>query len=106
WPPRRTPRGRPRAACRRIATAEQDRLCFALPSHDRRTPMTTRILLVTLLAHATSAGAQRLPGGIVPSHYQLTLTPDLAGGRFTGEERIRVDLGKPTGTITLNAKEL
>ena len=52
------------------------------------------------------AGAQRLPEGAVPQHYNLTFTPDLAKATFAGEETIDVLLLKPVSSITLNAAEL
>ena len=53
-----------------------------------------------------SAQAQRLPGGVRPVHYALTITPDLARARFSGSETIEVVLDKPTSAITLNAAEI
>ena len=50
--------------------------------------------------------AQRLPAGVVPEHYQLTLTPNLQDATFSGEEIIDVRLLKPTTTITLSAAEI
>ena len=38
------------------------------------------------------ARAQRLPGGVRPEHYSLTITPDLAKARFAGSETIEVVL--------------
>ena len=52
------------------------------------------------------AGAQRLPGGVRPEHYSLTITPDLAKARFAGSETIEVVLAAPTNVITLNAAEI
>jgi aminopeptidase N len=52
------------------------------------------------------ASAQRLPGGVTPSHYDLSFDVDLANARFTGTETIRVDLAQPTRTIVLNAAEI
>jgi aminopeptidase N len=52
------------------------------------------------------AQAQRLPGGVRPERYGLTLTPDLAGRTFVGKERIDVVLEQATRSITLNAAEL
>jgi len=52
---------------------------------------------------AVGAMAQRLPGGVGPLHYAMTLTPDLKAATFTGDETIDVVLSKPTSTITLNA---
>src|ERR1035441_8671700 len=52
------------------------------------------------------AWAQRLPGGVRPEHYSLTITPDLAKARFAGEETIEVVLDRPMSAITLNAAEI
>jgi aminopeptidase N/puromycin-sensitive aminopeptidase len=64
--------------------------------------------LVCLLAvvHVGTTCAQRLPGGVTPEHYTLTITPDLAKARFEGVERIDVVLVRPASEITLNAVEL
>ncbi|HEY6304930.1 MAG TPA: M1 family metallopeptidase [Candidatus Angelobacter sp.] len=61
------------------------------------------ILFVILPAWA---GAQRLPDGIVPLHYDLTFTPNLETATFTGQETIDVQVVKAGPTITLNAAEL
>jgi aminopeptidase N/puromycin-sensitive aminopeptidase len=53
-----------------------------------------------------SAEAQRLPGGVWPEHYGLTITPDLAAATFTGVETIDVVLDNETNAITLNAAEI
>ena len=50
--------------------------------------------------------AQRLPEGVHPEHYSLTLTPDLKAATFAGEETIDVVLDRPSTTITLNAAEI
>ena len=50
--------------------------------------------------------AQRLPGGVRPEHYSLTITPDLKAATFAGSETIEVVLNAPTTTITLNAAEI
>ncbi len=50
--------------------------------------------------------AQRLPGGVTPEHYSLTIAPDLAKARFAGSETIDVVLNRPTSSITLNAAEI
>jgi aminopeptidase N len=55
---------------------------------------------------AWPAFAQRLPQTVVPEHYNLTLTPDLAAATFTGEETIDVRLQQPLDSITLNAAEI
>ena len=50
--------------------------------------------------------AQRLPEGVHPERYSLTLTPDLKAATFAGEETIDVVLDHPSSTITLNAAEI
>jgi aminopeptidase N/puromycin-sensitive aminopeptidase len=66
--------------------------------------------LVVLSAAALIAGpdaeAQRLPGGVVPEHYTLALTPDLKAATFTGTESIGIQVEKPTNSITLNTAEI
>jgi aminopeptidase N len=52
------------------------------------------------------AGAQRLPSDVVPTHYTLTLTPDLKTATYTGVEKIDVNLQHATNSITLNAIEI
>lgn len=59
-----------------------------------------------LFAATLNAYAQRLPGGVHPEHYSLTLTPDLNAATFTGEETIDVVLDAASKTITLNAIEI
>lgn len=53
-----------------------------------------------------AAQAQRLPGGVHPERYRLTLTPDLHAATFSGEETIDLVLDAPSRTITLNAAEI
>jgi aminopeptidase N len=52
------------------------------------------------------AEAQRLPRGVTPTHYDLTVVPDLATATFSGEETIDVDIAAPARTIVLNAAEI
>ncbi len=69
--------------------------------------MTAALALVPIfLLPFCRATAQRLPTGVIPVHYTLTLTPDLAKATFSGVERIDVDIQQPTSSITLNAAEL
>ena len=67
-----------------------------------------RSLFTCLFLAVSSIGAtaQRLPGGVHPEHYSLTLTPDLRAATFTGEETIDVTLEISSSTITLNAAEV
>jgi puromycin-sensitive aminopeptidase len=52
------------------------------------------------------AQAQRLPGGVIPDHYDLTIATNLASASFTGDETIRVRVAKPTADVVLNAAEI
>ncbi|KAF9557550.1 Aminopeptidase 2 mitochondrial [Mortierella alpina] len=47
-----------------------------------------------------------LPTNVRPTHYDLTLTPDLAAFTFHGHVLINLDINTPTTAITLNANQL
>ena len=70
----------------------------------RLTRITT--FLVGCMGFAIPALAQRLPDVVIPSHYKLTFTPDLASATFAGEEEIAVRVARQTTTVVLNALEL
>ena len=66
-----------------------------------------RLLVVcAVLGVALSAIAQRLPNTAIPSHYKMTLTPDLKAATFEGEETIDVQVPAATDHIVLNAAEI
>src|SRR5437879_12827242 len=48
----------------------------------------------------------RLPRTVVPSRYELTLTPDLRTAAFAGEETVTVMVGEATREVLLNAADL
>jgi puromycin-sensitive aminopeptidase len=48
----------------------------------------------------------RLPRTVVPSRYELTITPDLDAATFNGEERVAVEVIEPVDEIVLNADEI
>jgi aminopeptidase N len=60
------------------------------------------ISLFSIIA-ATGMQAQRLPKTVVPSHYQLSLDPDINGQKFSGEETIDIQIEQATNEITLNS---
>jgi aminopeptidase N len=67
---------------------------------------TVLVLSALLFTTNFAAKAQRLPGGVLPEHYALTLTPDLHAATFSGEETLDVFLVAPSKKITLNAADL
>ena len=64
------------------------------------------VLIALLLAAASEAAAQRLPGTAVPEHYTLWFAPDFGTDTFQGKTTIQVQLTKPADTIVLHAAEL
>ncbi len=65
-------------------------------------------LLAMIFLAGTSGWAEvaRLSGTVVPEHYQVKFTPDLANDSFAGEETIEVRVLEPTSSVTLNAAEI
>lgn len=53
-----------------------------------------------------SQGRHILPTSVRPSHYKLTLTPDLKSFTFEGEAYIHLDILESTSEVVLNASEL
>ncbi|KAH7054028.1 aminopeptidase [Linnemannia elongata] len=47
-----------------------------------------------------------LPTNVRPTHYDLTLIPDLTTFNFYGQVLINLDINKPTTAITLNSNQL
>jgi aminopeptidase N len=65
-----------------------------------------RLFAAALLLAALPLAAARLPKSVTPDHYAITITPDLAGEKFSGQETIDVDINEPVDTITLNSAEM
>jgi puromycin-sensitive aminopeptidase len=65
-----------------------------------------RVFAIAFLYAASAAADDRLSANVVPEHYSLTLAPDLASARFTGEEVIDVRVSAPTREITLHSVDL
>jgi aminopeptidase N/puromycin-sensitive aminopeptidase len=61
---------------------------------------------IMVAALASFAAAQRLPSGVVPEHYDLTFTPDLAKATFAGEETIQVRVLNRNNAVTMNSAEI
>jgi aminopeptidase N len=70
--------------------------------------LTLAVVLVHALCGLSFAAAQReiLPSMVVPTHYDLTITPDPAKLVFKGIVQIEVNVAEPTESIVLNAKGL
>ena len=47
-----------------------------------------------------------LPANVVPTHYELQIAPDAAHARFTGSERIDIEVRSSTAVVELNAANL
>lgn len=54
----------------------------------------------------TNEAAYRLPRSVIPSRYQLTLSPDLGTASFAGSEVVDVEIVEPVVEVVLNAVEL
>jgi aminopeptidase N len=55
---------------------------------------------------AASAGRIVLPEDVTPTHYDAEVTPDIAHLRFSGRERIDIDVRRATSRIELNAADI
>ena len=65
-------------------------------------------LLVFALPTFAAAPAKRvvLPDAVIPEHYRIDFTPDIAGLTFKGSVEIDVNVRRATSTIVLNAADL
>ena len=63
-------------------------------------------LTASLLATSALAAAGRLPTGVVPTAYDLTVEPDAKALTFTGSETVKISVAAPTTTIMVNAVDL
>ena len=72
----------------------------------------TRAAILCLAAVSSGASAATpakrvvLPADVVPTHYDLSLTPDAKDLTFTATVAIEIEVAKTTPAITLNAAEL
>ena len=63
-------------------------------------------IAVLLCLAVLPAAAQRVPGTVTPTHYDLAFVVDLERERFEGTETIRVEVAEPTPRIVLNAVDI
>src|SRR5437762_10647150 len=63
-------------------------------------------IAVLLCLAVLPAAAQRVPGTVIPTHYDLAFVVDLERERFEGTETIRVEVAEPTPRIGLNAVDM
>jgi aminopeptidase N len=62
-----------------------------------------RLALLFLIATPLAAATMRLPQTVIPEHYDIRITPDLASETFHGSETIEVIVKEPTDRVTLHA---
>jgi aminopeptidase N len=48
----------------------------------------------------------QLPRGVIPTHYQIELTPDAGAASFGARAVVTINVARATSTITLNAADL
>ncbi len=63
-------------------------------------------IFAALLSTASHAAVGRLPTGVVPTAYDLTIDPDATKLTFSGSGIVELSVARPTRTITVNAADL
>ncbi len=63
-------------------------------------------LAAALLGTSAHAAVGRLPIGVVPTAYDLTIDPDASKLTFNGSGSVAITVATPTRTITVNAADL
>ena len=63
-------------------------------------------LAASLLASSAYAAAGRLPTGVVPTAYDLTIDPDAKALTFNGSGSVAITVARSVKTITVNAADL
>ena len=68
--------------------------------------MKRTVLAVSVLFVSLGVSAARLPQSVIPNHYAITITTDLAAETYRGDESIDVDVKEPITSITMHAIDL
>ena len=69
-------------------------------------PTCATLLVSISFSVSASAETGRLPAGVTPLAYDITVAPDATKLAFTGEETITIEVAVPTPVLTLNAADL
>ena len=77
-------------------------------THHPEESMNRRILILATLMAWPAFAEDRvvLPPDVVPTHYDIAVTPNAAALTFSGHVAIDIAVAKPTNTIKLNAADL
>jgi aminopeptidase N len=81
----------------------------AARKHRRHAPAPAATMSPSPAAEPASAAppaTTQLPRGVVPTHYEIVLTPDAASSSFSAHTVITITVAKATDRITLNAADL
>jgi aminopeptidase N/puromycin-sensitive aminopeptidase len=68
--------------------------------------MRRQLITAALFFAALPLAAARLPQSVIPDHYAISITPNLAAETFSGQETIDVDIKEPIDTIMLHSVDL
>ena len=77
--------------------------CSGLPG---RTALAVAALASLVLLPCRPAHADRLPKTVIPTHYDLKLSPNIKAATFSGVEKIDVNVKEATRSITLDSLEI
>ena len=58
------------------------------------------------MASQTHPEREILPTHVIPTHYRVSLSPDFQTFKYKGKVDVKLDVAKPTLSISLNAVEL
>ena len=89
-------------------------MCRYLPGFAKTFAMTFSLACALVFSAQTACLARgttkqtptQLPRAVKPTHYTISIVPDAAHSRFTGQVSIALEVLQPTRNITLNAADL